>query len=254
VSRLTYETSAASGEAFGRIDTQDGFFVKGFAGAGRTLDGKMNDEDWVIGGATIPYSNTLSQPVKGSLAYATVDVGYALFRGANAKVGGFIGYNYAKDTNSAYGCSQITTLDSICVPALQNTTLVITQDNQWHALRTGLNGVVTLGHGLSLTAEAAYLPYVAFSGVDNHLLRTDVPDTLSKETATGQGVQLEALLSYSFSPAFNVGAGGRYWAAWANNSAYTNIFGTPCPCQTLPTRSERYGGFVQASYRFDGLK
>lgn len=27
----------------------------------------------------------------------------------------------------------------------------------------------------------------------------------------------------------------------------TNIFGNPCPCQTLPSRTERYGGFVQAS-------
>lgn len=255
VSRLTYDTSAASGEAFGRIDTPDGFFVKGFAGAGRILNGKMHDEDWVIFDATVPYSNTLSQPVKGSLAYATFDVGYAVFRGPNAKVGGFLGYNYSKDSNSAYGCSQIVANpDSVCVPALQDTTLVITQDNQWHALRTGLNGVVTLGNGFSLTAEAAYLPYVQFSGVDNHLLRTDVSDTVSRETATGQGVQLEALLSYSFNPAFSVGAGGRYWAAWVNNSAYVNIFGTECPCQTLPSRSERYGGFVQASYRFDGLK
>lgn len=254
VSRLTYDTSAASGEAFGRIDTQEGLFVKGFAGAGKTLNGKMNDEDWVIFDATVPYSNTLSQPVKGSLTYATLDVGYALFRGPNSKTGGFVGYNYYKDSHSAYGCSQIANGNSVCAPALPDSTLVITQDNQWHAFRVGLNSVVTLGSGLTLTAEAAYLPFVSFGGIDNHVLRSDVPDTVSKETANGQGVQLEALLSYSISPAFGIGAGGRYWAAWANNNAFTNIFGTPCPCQTLPSRSERYGGFVQASYKFGGLK
>jgi hypothetical protein len=104
-----------------------------------------------------------------------------------------------------------------------------------------------------LTAYESYLPFVAFRGTDNHLLRTDVANTVSTETGNGKGVQLEAILAYSFTNSFSVGAGGRYWAMWATD-AYTNIFGTACPCQTLPSRTERYGGFVQASYKFDGLK
>jgi hypothetical protein len=39
---------------------------------------------------------------------------------------------------------------------------------------------------------------------------------------------------------------------WAPN-ATTNSFGLPCPCQGLPVSTERYGGFVQASYKFNGL-
>jgi hypothetical protein len=66
-------------------------------------------------------------------------------------------------------------------------------------------------------------------------------------------VQLEAILSYAIGKSFSVGAGGRYWAMWATDAS-TNIFGTGCPCQTLPVRTERYGGFVQASYKLDGLK
>jgi opacity protein-like surface antigen len=254
VSRLTYDTSSYSGEAFARVDTDQGFFVKGFGGAGRSLSGKMHDEDWLIAGGTIPYSNTLSSPVKERLAYATVDVGYALFKGANTKVGGFIGYNYLKDDNSAFGCVQIATPNSVCSTPIPNTTLAITQNNEWHSFRLGLNGVVSLGNGITLTGDAAYLPAVSFSGVDNHVLRTDVPDTVSKEKGFGQGVQLEALLAYAFNQSFSVGAGGRYWAMWANDGALTNIFGTLCPCQTLPSRTERYGGFVQASYKFNALR
>ena len=41
---------------------------------------------------------------------------------------------------------------------------------------------------------------------------------------------------------------------WVNDRALVNTFGTTCPCQTLPSRTERYGGFVQASYKFDGLR
>jgi hypothetical protein len=81
------------------------------------------------------------------------------------------------------------------------------------------------------------------------LLRTGVPSTISPESGAGQGVQIEAILSYAFSDAFSVGAGGRYWAMWVP-SANTDGFGTPCPCQGLPVSTERYGGFIQASYRF----
>jgi opacity protein-like surface antigen/outer membrane protease len=252
VSRLTYDTTSASGEVFARVDTPSNLFLKGFIGGGTHVSGKMHDEDWVIFNASVPYSNTLSNPVKGDLGYATLDVGYALFHGPSAKVGGFIGYNYFKENKSAYGCVQIANPNSDCVPAFPSSVLGITENDTWHSLRLGLNGVMKLTDRLTLTADAAYLPWVAFRGTDNHLLRNDVSDTVSPETGSGKGVQLEAIIAYSFANNFSIGAGGRYWAMWAGGE--TNIFGTGCPCQTLPSRTERYGGFVQASYKFDGLK
>jgi opacity protein-like surface antigen len=251
VSRLTYDSTAASGEVFARIDTASNIFVKGFIGGGKALSGNMHDEDWLIFNETVPYSNTLSS-VTGDLAYGTFDVGYSVFRGPNANVGGFVGFNYYRDNKSAYGCAQIANPNSDCVPPIPNSTLGITEDDQWYSVRVGLNGVVTIADRLKLTADAAYLPYVAFRGADNHLLRTDISNTVSPETGTGQGVQLEAILSYAFTNSFSVGAGGRYWAMWAP-SAYTNGFGTPCPCQGLPVSTERYGAFLQASYKFGGL-
>jgi hypothetical protein len=59
--------------------------------------------------------------------------------------------------------------------------------------------------------------------------------------------------AYALGNSFSIGAGGRYWAMWSNNAS-TNIFGSQCPCQTLPVRTERFGAFVQASYKLDGLK
>jgi opacity protein-like surface antigen len=250
VSRLTYDSSAATGELFGRIDTSSNIFVKGFVGGGKVLSGNMHDEDWVAFNGQVPYSNTQSN-ITGDLAYGTADVGYSLFRGPRSNVGGFVGYNYFDDDKSAYGCKQIANPFSDCVPAIPNSTLGITEHDKWYSLRVGVNGIVTLADRLKLTAEAAYLPYVAFRGTDNHLLRTDVSNTISPESGTGQGVQIEAILSYAFSNAFSVGAGGRYWAMWAP-SASTNAFGTSCPCQGLPVSTERYGGFIQASYKLDG--
>jgi opacity protein-like surface antigen len=250
ISRLSYDSPAASGEVFGRLDTPVNIFLKGFVGGGKLLSGDMHDEDWLMIDG-IPYSNTLST-VKGDLAYATFDVGYSVFRGPSANVGGFIGYNYFRENKQAFGCAQIANSNSDCVPALPNSVLGITEDDKWNSMRIGINSVVKLTDRLTLTGDAAYLPFVTFTGTDNHLLRTDVTNTVSSETAAGRGVQLEAILSYAVAKYFSVGAGGRYWAMWAPGNSDT--FSQGCPCQTLPVRTERFGGFLQASYKFDGLK
>jgi opacity protein-like surface antigen len=253
VSRLTYDTSAASGELFGRVDSSSNIFLKGFVGGGKLVSGNIHDEDWVAFNQSVPYSNTLSSPVTGNLGYGTVDAGYSLFRGPSSNVGGFVGFNYFGENKSAYGCSQIANRYSDCVPSLPSSTLALAEDDKWYSLRVGVNGVVTIWDRLKLTADAAYLPYVAFRGVDNHPLRTGVGNTLSPETGSGQGVQLETILSYTWANSFSVGAGGRYWAMWAPNGS-TDIFGSGCPCQPLPARTERFGAFVQASYKLDGLR
>jgi opacity protein-like surface antigen len=256
ISRLTYENTAASGEIFGRIDGVSNVFLKGFVGGGTLLNGKMHDEDWSLfnGFSLVPYSNTVSNPVKGSIGYGTADVGYNFLHGPGFKVGGFVGYNYYTENKSAYGCTQIANANSDCVPALPSSVLGITENDKWNSIRIGLNGVVTLWDRVTLTGDAAYLPYVSFTGVDNHLLRTDQTSTISPESGQGQGVQLEAILAYAVTPQLNVGAGGRYWAMWATTDATTNGFSQGCPCQTLPARTERYGGFLQASYKLDGLR
>jgi hypothetical protein len=196
----------------------------------------------------------VSDPVKGSIGYGTADIGYDFLRGAGFKVGGFVGYNYYSENKSAYGCTQIANQLSDCVPSLPGSTLGIIENDKWNSVRVGLNGVVTLWDKVQLTGDAAWLPFVSFAGVDNHVLRSDQSNTVSPESGKGQGVQLEAILSYNVTPSFNVGAGGRYWAMWATTDAASNTFSLGCPCQTLPARTERYGGFLQASYKLDSLR
>ncbi len=251
VSRLTYNSVANSGEIFARVESPDRMFVKGFVGTGALASGHMNDEDWLIFGETVPYSNTLSDPVKGTISYATGDVGYDFLWSANYRLGAFIGYNYYRDKKAAYGCTQIANSFSDCVPAIPASQLGISENDTWNSLRVGVNGDVMLLPGLSLNTDAAVLPYTQLRGVDTHWLRTDVSNQNSTETGHGIGVQLDAILSYYITPAFNIGVGGRYWAMWTNDNAYTNGFGTPCPCQTLPAKTDRYGLLVQADYKFD---
>jgi hypothetical protein len=47
-SRLTYDTTANSGELFGRVETPWNFFLKGFIGGGSIASGHQHDEDWNV--------------------------------------------------------------------------------------------------------------------------------------------------------------------------------------------------------------
>lgn len=248
-SRLTYDSTANAGEFFGHVEIPLNIFVKGNIGLGSLSGGHLYDEDWVIFGGTVPYSNTLSEPVKGTIDYATLDLGYDFFRGAGYKLGAFVGYNFYKENKSAYGCSQIANPLSDCVPAIPSSVLVISEVGVWKSARIGVSGEVMIADRFKLGADVAYLPYLTFNGTDNHVLR----DLISLESGTGRGVQLEGILSYLVTDQFSLGVGGRYWAMWTTKDAITEFGGAPCPCQTLPAKTDRYGVFVQAAYRLDAL-
>ncbi len=243
-SRLTYDTTANSGELFGRIESPQNVFVKGNIGVGSLLGGQLNDEDWALFGGTVAYSNTVSS-VQGDIDYATVDLGYDVFRGYGYKLGAFVGYNYYRENKSAYGCTQIANPLSDCAPAIPGSVLSITEDDTWQSLRLGVNGEIMITDRIKLGADVAYLPYVQFNGTDDHVLRA----LTIQETGTGTGVQLESILSYLITEQFSMGVGGRYWSMWTTRDAIADFAGAPCPCQTQPARTERYGVFVQLDYR-----
>jgi opacity protein-like surface antigen len=254
MSRLTYESEGHSGEVFWRIDGPHRLFLKGFAGGGGLVSGKMNDEDWF---PTVPeyaaaYSNTYHGKVTGTIAYATLDAGVDLVGDASGKLGVFAGYNFYRDRKDAYGCQQIALvgLAAPCGVPDPTSVIAITQHEDWHSLRIGANGSLTVAPRTKLVVDAAYLPYAHISALDIHHNRTEKPSTNSPAWGTGRGVQLEAILTYDVTPTFNVGVGGRYWAMWATD-VLTAGFGSPVPTEMLPIRVERYGTFVQASYKFD---
>ena len=151
--------------------------MKGNIGVGSLLGGHLNDEDWAISGAccvsgaAVAYSNTVSS-VQGDIDYATLDLGYDFFRGAGYKLGAFVGYNYYRENKSAYGCTQIANQLSDCVPAIPGSVLSITENDTWNSLRVGVSGDTMIGDRFKLGADVAYLPYVAFNGTDDHVLRS----------------------------------------------------------------------------------
>ncbi len=251
ISRLTYDDMRTnSGEFFARLDNPWDFFIKGFIGGGRTNSGHMNDEDFGLNFSSfIPYSNTIAGNVTGNIGYGAIDAGYDFLHGPTYKAGGFIGYTQFHQVMNAYGCVQIANANSDCAAPFVTPlgTLSITENDTWQALRVGMSGEAMVTDRVKVAADVAYLPYVNFKGLDTHWQR--VPVILFTETSNGgQGVQLEGLLSYYFTPALSVGVGGRYWAAWTTNGT-TTAEGINFP-QSFRGAFQQAGAFVQASYNF----
>ncbi len=259
VSRLTYSgMQTNSGEVFGRIDSPWRLFVKGYVGGGSTGSGQMNDEDFGIPllGTYAAYSNTVSNVTGGTISYAAVDAGVNFLDGPGYKVGAFAGYFYLNQAMSAFGCQPIANIN--CIPNVPSTgAAIITENDKWQALRVGVGGETILINRLALSADVAYLPYVNFSGVDDHYFgNTGQIASVNPEASNqGVGVQLEALISYYVTPEFSLGVGGRYWSLWTTNGQVIRTVDDGLPITATPPQIfkgavEQVGVFLQAAYRF----
>ncbi|MBN8955130.1 MAG: omptin family outer membrane protease [Rhizobiales bacterium] len=259
VSRLTYTgTTAHAGEAFGRLDHSSGVFIKGFGGFGGIGEGKLQDEDFPP--FVVPYSSTDSRQRNGDFSYFSADLGYNVWSNNAFKVGAFAGYFHYSEKLDAFGCTQ-TAGSAICVPSIPDSVHVIRQETDWDALRIGVNAQWFLTDRLKFTLDAAWIPYASLDARDTHLLRIGVPGGFTgptRQTGDGYGVMIEGVLSYAVTQNLSLGVGGRYWRIETGAHEATMHFeesaipvGAFAP-QKLTFETERYGGFVQLSYKFGG--
>jgi hypothetical protein len=258
-SRLTYSgLTSGTFEGFGRLDATFGSFFRGYAGFSGLKHGSLNDEDFPPG--LSPYSNTLSQQGGGKLAYGSIDFGQVLVVRERARWSVFAGYGYLNESVSAYGCAQVAGNPFICAPALNPGLLAITEESRWQFARVGILGEFKLLDCLTLSAEVAWLPFEQVTAQDTHWLRLgsslfDIAGAVP-ERGSGNGVQLEGILSYQATDKISLGLGARYWhlQTRGNTDFETAIVGFPSPVeQPLNFSTTRYGGFAQGAYRFGPL-
>ena len=238
---MTYESVAGqAGEAFARLDHRDGMFLKGNFGLGNLQGGRFFDED--IRPAVVPYSNTISSQRDGRTLYGGLDVGHVLIRGASGDIGTYVGYRYLYERDNAFSFRQLATNEFVNLPFLSSDVLVITETEAWNGIAVGLNTRFRPADRWQIEVDAALLPFLGVWGSDNHWLRVDINPLPAQ--GQGWGSQFEAILSYAITDQWSVGAGARYWYfATSNASSLT---------QPIKLYSERYGGFVQTTYKFGG--
>jgi hypothetical protein len=181
------------------------------------------------------------------MRYAGLDAGYNFINLPADKVAAYVGYRYFQERVNGFGCTQVAA-GTVCNPPVISTAFLgLSETETWRGVAVGLNGQMTLWNGLRLEVDAAYLPYVNRAGIDNHWFRTDINPLI--EPGYGWGAQVEAILSYAITDKLNVGVGGRYWAFHTTNAS-TQFPGAPLP-SPMTFYTERYGGFLQMSYKWD---
>jgi hypothetical protein len=160
VSRLDYyDMNIFTGEAFSRLDFNNGWFVKGYFGGGGLFSGKLKDEDFPP--VVSPYSATLSDNKSGSLIYGSIDAGIKLVRGPDFHVGAFAGYHFLRDYVDAMGCTQVGANPNICTPAVPDSIRGISQTNNWHSLRLGFEASAEFAQHWKVTVDAAWAPFAS---------------------------------------------------------------------------------------------
>jgi hypothetical protein len=255
VSRLTYDgLFIYAAEAYARLDLNRRWFIKGNVGGGTLRNGSLTDEDFPP--AVIPYSATFSVQQDGSPIYGTVDAGFNAVFGPDFRVGLFGGFHYLNETVSAFGCTQAAFNPAICGPvSIPNQVEVITQNNNWYAMRLGLDGAFEYGR-LRFSGEAAWLPSVWLYGSDAHWLRIGnfIGDFTSPvpEDGKGWGYQLEGFISYRVTQALSLGVGGRYWHMQSHGLTHfeNHVVGIVALPQAVDWSVDNYGMFLQMSLKF----
>ena len=243
-SRLIYRGAEAhAGESFARLEhNPTGLFAKGFLGTGAATGGRLSDEDFPP--LESPYSKTLSPIKDGDINYGVIDLGYDVLRRDGFKLGGFAGYQYEAELLNGYGCRQVARGD-ICAGrnAITDQIKGLGENVRWNALRIGLVGEARFNQ-LRLSLEGAYLPVVTMDGVDRHWLRPNI--NALPQRGRGDGYFAEGIASYDLTPSMSVGVGGRYWRM-QTDSGQTKF--PLYPRSPTKFETDRYGGFVQLSYK-----
>jgi hypothetical protein len=240
VSRLSYTNlTANSGEFFFRADARHGlirnFFLKGYIGGGGVSGGRLSDED--LPPVVDPYSRTISSAA-GNLRYGSIDLGYNVYADERIRLGAFVGFHSWFESADARGCSQIGGNPFICGSSLPSFVKVVSEKDRWNSLRVGTVIDVNLTDRLKWNGEIALIS-TSQRLQDTHYF------TFGADPAKGHGggFQAETILKYQFTDNLSVGIGARWWHV---KTHAIDQFG-----QLLKYRTDRYGLFVQASYRFN---
>jgi hypothetical protein len=222
-------TPAHSGELFARIDHRStGLFAKGVLGGGSIKGGEMIDRDFLVN--QVSFSDTTSSVNDGSLRYGIIDAGISYdIPNAPLRIGVFGGYHYWTSKMNAHGvrCNPDNLGNLLCGPAgatvVSFDTPVIIYEATWHAARIGIDAKMMITSSLSLSGEAAWIPYATLNNKDSHLLRQSPADlgpapNIITSSSHGNGVAAELFLNWHVMKHLEVGVGVRYWEFSTNES------------------------------------
>ena len=133
-------------------------------------------------------------------------------------------------------------------------TPVLTEDETWQSLRVGVSAVATIWDRFGMSGDVAYLPYAQYSGLDSHLFR--VPTTFfpakRHRTRRANGTHPDLSCDRESQARHRRTLLGDVDQSGARPKAAMATGGGSSSSPPLPytANAERFGTFVQMSYRF----
>lgn len=250
------DVETRSAEFIFRVENEAALFFKGFVGGGSVEDGTLDDEDFFAG--QIKFSDTLSDVDGDGLFYFTLDIGktFSVTRPRGSfSISPLVGISFWRENVIAQGvqCNADDVGGLFCgAPGqvvIPSGTRVITNEQDWTALRIGAEARATLFDKLTLIADLALLPFAYLDADDSHHLRTDLGQVPNiRYRGTGHGIQIEALARYAVTPKFTIGGGVRYWHAETDGQAeFVNV---GAEVDLTEYESDRFGVFGELIYQF----
>jgi len=212
-------------------------------GTGSIDSGNLQDEDWLAG--QVKFSDTNSAIRGDELHFWTLDAGRSLVWTQRTTLAAFIGIGQYYEVIDAFGVSDNFT----GVTTVPFSRRVITNDATWSFFRIGLNGKVNPWAPLTLSVEAAYLPFVHLKSEDSHYLRSDLgPVPNIHMDGSGDGLMWQAEVRYTIFQGASFFVGYRDWRFKADGDIRFGSSSQRLPLNNFETT--RSGYRIGFSYRF----
>lgn len=248
-------------EAFFRVeDPATSTFLKGSLGIGSSSGGFLDDEDYTTTG--LKFSDTTSELDPRAVQHVTVDAGWQFSKDpkGRTRAGVFVGYQYIHDDYLAKGarCNADDFGGAFCgapgtqvIPAGNR---AIRNEVAWHLLRLGVEGSYEIFDRLTLSGEAAIIPFLFYQNEDSHYLRFGLGPLPNFEDKgdEGYGLEVEAFLNYAVSDNLSIGIGGRYWELHTQDTYAISAAQLPYFRSMVHSDNsyKRYGLIGEIAYRF----
>ena len=189
-------------------DTSEGGFMRAYVGLGRNVSG---DADYL--------GVDMDQKDETTLSYVVVDGGWqmARFAGNQARLKGFVGYQYLSDDLS-----------------LKHNSNTYSQSRDWHAIRVGVSAEGDINERFGWTVDVAGVPW-AHNKIE------------SWESDWAYGVEADAMMNVNLTPNWQLGVGGRYWWLKSNFDRRYVVTGEKV---VFDQNYHRYGLLLESKYQF----
>ena len=274
-SRLTYSDHSTNVVEFtAKVSVGPRFFGRLNIGGASIGGGRLTDDDFLTPDRGNPSLRTHSDINGSGMWFVNADAGLRIvnFPNNRGNLDGLVGFQYWRQHHEAFGVRQVAcaaggaTIDldptdpafnPLCVPgntSTPNSQHVISNNQAWYSLRTGVQTEYRLTRWLSVQGSVVFKPVNFFTNEDTHHLRvpSDFQDPSITMSGIGFGADADIGTKIYITRSLSAQVGYRVWwnrmidGTWKNHLSDGRSFSFPL----VEMESLRHGLTAGINYSF----